>query len=203
MVPLRFVRSSTFSGANVVAFAIAFVMAGVSFFWTLCQQNIHGYSAVRTGVSLLPLVLVMMAGSPIAGVLLYLRTGVDASRWAIRPSLVVIGFGNSLVFAPMTTAVLNSVESAKSGVASAVNGAVREIGFAFGIALLGSVMNRVYQDRFDQATAVTDLRADPAQAPFQPVVDAIGSGAGFAGRVVEDTRLFPGLPADLSRNYAR
>src|SRR3712207_8547534 len=48
------------------AFAVAFSIAGVSFFWTLYQQNIHGYSAVRTGVSLLPLVLVMMAGSPVA-----------------------------------------------------------------------------------------------------------------------------------------
>ena len=216
MVPLRFFRSSTFAGANVVAFAIAFAIAGVSFFWTLYQQNIHGYSAVRTGISLLPLVLVMMAGSPVAGlligrvgpsrlialgmlisgtgVLLYLRAGVNASYLAILPSLVVMGFGNALIFAPMTTAVLNSVESAKSGVASAVNGAVREIGFAFGIALLGSVLNRVYQDRFDGAATVAGLRTDPAQTSLQPTLELIGSGAGFAGRVVEDARLFPGLP---------
>jgi DHA2 family multidrug resistance protein-like MFS transporter len=201
----------------VVAFAVAFAIAGVSFFWTLYQQNIHGYSAVRTGVSLLPLVLVMMAASPVAGlligrvgpsrlialgmavsgagVLLYLRAGVDASYWAILPSLVVMGFGNSLIFAPMTTAVLNSVESAKSGVASAVNGAVREIGFAFGVALLGSVLNQVYQDRFDRSAAVADLRTGPEAASLAPVVDTIGSGAGFAGRVVEDAALFPAVGA--------
>jgi hypothetical protein len=101
-----------------------------------------------------------------------------------------------LIFAPMTTAVLNSVETDKSGIASAVNGAVREIGFAFGIALLGSVLNRVYQDRFDGSTAVTGLRADPGQAPLQPALDLIGSGAGFAGRVVEDARLFPGISGE-------
>jgi len=217
MVPLRFFRSSTFTGANLVAFAIAFGIAGVSFFWTLYQQNIHGLSPVRTGLSLLPLVVVMMAGSPIAGVLigrigpsrlialgmlttatgvlLFLRAGVDAPYLAVLPSLVVMGLGNSLIFAPMTTAVLNSVETAKSGIASAVNGAVREIGFAFGIALLGSVMNRVYQDNYNGSSAITDLRTDPAQAPLQPVLDAVGAGAGLAGRVIEDTQLFPGLPA--------
>ncbi|MGH2602507.1 MAG: MFS transporter, partial [Dehalococcoidia bacterium] len=217
MVPLRFFRSSTFTGANLVAFAIAFGIAGVAFFWTLYQQNIHGLSPIRAGLSLLPMVVVMMAGSPIAGVLigrigpsrlialgmlttatgvlLFLQAGVDAPYLAVLPSLVVMGLGNSLIFAPMTTAVLNSVETAKSGIASAVNGAVREIGFAFGIALLGSVMNRVYQDSYNGSSAITDLRADPAQAPLQPVLDAVGAGAGLAGRVIEDTQLFPGLPA--------
>ncbi|MGD9890397.1 MAG: MFS transporter [Dehalococcoidia bacterium] len=220
MVPLRFFRSSTFTGANVVAFAIAFAIAGVAFFWTLYQQNIHGYSAVRTGVSLLPLVLVMMVGAPFSGalanrfgaskliaagmlisgsgVLLYLRAGVHASYLDILPSLLVMGLGNSIIFAPMTTAVLNSVESAKSGVASAVNGAVREIGTAFGIALLGTVMNRAYQDHFDASPTVGAIRADPAQAPLQGVLDVVGSGAGLAGRVVENPQVFPGLPAAVA-----
>ena len=215
MVPLRFFRSATFSGANVVAFAVSFAVSGVAFFWTLYQQNIHGFSAVRTGVSLVPMVLVMMAGAPLAGllmkrvgpsrliglgmltsaggVLLFLRGGVEASYLDILPALLVIGAGNSLIFPPMTTAVLNSVESAKSGVASAVNGAVREIGTAFGIALLGTVMNRAYQDRFDTSAEVTGLRADPSQAPLRPLLDLVGSGAGLAGRVVE--AMAGGVPA--------
>ena len=72
------------------------------------------------------------------GGLLLLRADVDASYLAIVPGFVVMGFGMSFIWAPMTTAMLNSVESAKSGVASAVNGAIREIGTAFGIALLGT-----------------------------------------------------------------
>ena len=60
----------------------------------------------------------------------------------------MLGAGNSLIFAPMTTAVLNSVESHRSGVASAVNGAMREIGTAFSIALLGTLANRVYRTDF-------------------------------------------------------
>src|SRR3712207_4959598 len=107
--------------------------------------------------------------------------------------MVVMGFGNSLIFAPMTTSVLNSVETAKSGVASAVNGAIRETGFAFGIALLGTIMNRTYQTRYAQSPeiAALDQGSDPTLAPLRPVVDFIGSGINYAGRLVEDPDAFP------------
>ena len=49
MVPLRFFRSSTFSGANMDAFAVSFLIAGIAFYMTLYQQNIHGFSPVRAG----------------------------------------------------------------------------------------------------------------------------------------------------------
>jgi EmrB/QacA subfamily drug resistance transporter len=218
MVPLRFFRSPTFTGANLDAFAIAFLISGVAFSMTLYQQNVHGYSPVRAGLALLPLVITMMVFSPISGALinrigpskllsvgmlitgssalLFLRTGADASYWDILPAFVVMGFGNSLIFAPMTTAVLNSVETDKSGIASAINGAVRETGFAFGIALLGTIMNRTYQDRYDTSAEVQRLRetGDPATVG---VVDAVGSGLNWAGQMVEEASNFPGPLAQL------
>lgn len=216
MVPLRFFRSRTFTGANLDAFAISFLIAGIAFSLTLYQQNVHGYSAVRSGLALLPLVAMMMVGAPVSGSLvnrlgssrlislgmmivgastfLFLRSGVGASYLDILPALIVMGLGMSLIFAPMTTAVLNSVETAKSGVASAVNGAIREIGTAFGIALLGTQMNRIYQDRFNRSAEIEALRgsADPALAPLQSVIDAIGGGIALGGRVVES---LPGVAA--------
>src|SRR3712207_3651295 len=110
--------------------------------------------------------------------------------------MVVMGFGNSLIFAPMTTAVLNSVETDKSGVASAVNGAVRETGFAFGIALLGTIMNRTYQDRFNGAEEIQALRAtgDPVTTG---VVGFVGSGLNWSGRMVEDAMTFPAAATPL------
>src|SRR5215218_3932486 len=114
MIPLRFFRSRTFTGANIDSFAISFLITGVSFFMTLYQQNVHGFSAMRTGRALLPMVVVMMVMSPITGsltgkmgprrlitfgmtitgigTLLMLLTGVDASYWMILPSFIVMGF---------------------------------------------------------------------------------------------------------------
>jgi hypothetical protein len=136
---------------------------------------------------------------------LYLRTGVDASFMQVVPAMVVMGFGMALIFAPMTTAVLNSVPSDKSGIASAVNGAVRETGFAFGVALLGTIMNRTYQSRFEESPEIGALR-DPANAAtgaIQPVLDLIGQGINYAGDVVQNQALFPGIPTEIANTIAR
>ena len=220
MVPLRFFRSPTFSGANMDAFAVSFLIAGIAFYMTLYQQNIHGFSPVRAGLAMLPMVITMMVCSPISGqligrigsrrlitlgmaiagfgTLLFLRGGVHAHYIAIVPAFIVMGFGMSMIFAPMTTAVLNSVESEKSGVASAINGAIREIGTAFGIALLGTIMNRTYQSHYNATESIVQARSNPSLGPARPLIDLIGSGASLAGRVIDDARRFPGLSADLA-----
>jgi len=185
-------------------------------------QNVHDYSPIRNGLTMLPMVTTMMIFSPISGSMvnrigtsklitcgmlivgvsafLYLQTGVSASFLDVLPAMIVMGFGFSLIFAPMTTAVLNSVESDKSGIASAVNGAVRETGFAFGVALLGTIMNQVYKARFDSSSEVQGLR-DPANTglvPLQPVIDTIGDGINNAGHVIHNERYFPGIPDELA-----
>jgi EmrB/QacA subfamily drug resistance transporter len=214
MVPLRFFRSSTFTGANIDSFSISFLIAGVAFFGTLYLQNVLGFSPVRAGLAFIPMVVVMMICAPISGALtnrlgysklislgmliggigtlLYLRASVDGTYLDLLPSYLVTGLGMSLIFAPMTTAVLNSVESSRSGVASAVNGAIREIGNAFGIALLGTIMNRTYQASFGGDPQVQALRSNPASEPLRPIIDTIGSGMSYGGRVIER---IPGLEA--------
>ena len=92
MVPLGFFRSSTFTGANIDSFAISFAIGGVAFFLTLYQQNVHGFSPVRSGLSLLPLVLMMMAGAPLSGVLVS-RIG---ARLLISIGMIISGVGTLL-----------------------------------------------------------------------------------------------------------
>lgn len=218
MVPLRFFKSGSFTGANIDAFMISFAMAGVAFFMTLYQQNVHNFSAVRAGLALLPMVLVMMVMSPMTGsainrlgprrmisagmivtgigIFLFLRSGVDASYIDIVPAFVVMGFGMSFIWAPMTTAVLNSVESAKSGVASAINGAIREIGTAFGIALLGTMANTTFKDSFNSAESTKALRAN-GDGVVQAALDFVGEGASQAGHVLEKTPFSIGLAPEV------
>jgi len=216
MIPMSFFRSRTFVGANIDSFMIAFLITGVSFFLTLYQQNIHGFSPIRTGLSLIPMVAMMMVFSPISGSLvnkmgarrlisfgmivtgigtgLFLFAGVGVPYWQILPAFMVMGFGMSFIWAPMTTAVLNSVSSDKSGVASAVNGALREIGTAFGVALLGTLANRAYKDSFNSSSDVQALRATGGEA-LKPVIDLVGSGMNVGGNVISKMPEFAGLPA--------
>ena len=218
MVPLSFFRSSTFTGANIDSFFISFMIAGIAFSLTLYQQNVQGMSPIRTGLTLLPMVLTQMALTPLVGSLinrvgprrmisvgmlivagaglLFLRTSATGSFGDIIPAMIVMGAGMSLVFAPMTTSVLNSVPTEKAGVASAVNGATRETGFAFGIALLGTIMNRTYQEQYAADASIGQLRAttEAAGVPLGGLIDFIGEGMNAAGWVVEDPRLFTDLP---------
>ena len=92
----------------------------------------------------------------------------------------------------MTTAVLNSVESDKSGVASAVNGAIREIGTAFGIALLGTIMNRTYQREFSDSAEIDALAQNPELAG---VIAFVEDGASNAGQVIDEIPEFAGMLA--------
>jgi EmrB/QacA subfamily drug resistance transporter len=218
MVPLRFFKSGSFTGANIDSFMISFGIAGVSFFMTLYQQNVHNFSAVKTGLALLPMVIVMMIMSPITGsfinrigprrmitfgmvvagggILLLLRSGVHASYLDIVPGFVVMGFGMSFIWAPMTTAVLNSVESDKSGVASAVNGAIREIGTAFGIALLGTLANTTYKNDFNGSQTATALRASGDGAVIN-AIKFVAGGASEGGHVLEKLPIGAGLSTDV------
>jgi EmrB/QacA subfamily drug resistance transporter len=220
MVPMRFFASRNFTGANLVAVATSFLIAGLAFALTMYFQNVHGYSAVRAGLTMLPSVLPMMVVGAIsgamvgrigarrmialgmiiasAGIYLLSRVGVDTPFLNIVPALLVFGIGNGLVFAPMMTTLMNSVETEKSGVASAVNGAIRETGFAFGIALLGTIMNQTYRDSLRGSSEFSALQGDPAAGPLQPVLDLIEKGVNFGGRVIENQEMFPGLPAAVT-----
>ncbi|HYI14036.1 MAG TPA: MFS transporter [Thermomicrobiales bacterium] len=208
MVPLRFFKSPTFTGANIDAFAISFLIAGLAFFGTLYLQNVLGFSPVRAGMALIPMVIVMMFGAPASGALvnrigarilissgmivagigtlLYMRASVDGSYWDLLPSYLVMGLGMSFIFAPMTTAVLNSVPSERSGVASAVNGAIREIGNVFGIAFLGTIMNRTYQDSFNADSSVQTLRQAENDSIVTQAIGFISNGMTQGGHVIDE-----------------
>ena len=222
MVPLSFFRSRTFTGANLDSFFISFMIAGIAFSMTLYFQNVHGMSPIRTGLTMLPMVITQMIVTPIVGslvnrvgprllistgmlitagaALLLLRTSATGAFTDIIPAQMVIGLGMAIAFTPMTTSLLNSVPTEKAGVASAVNGATRETGFAFGIALLGSIMNRTYQEQFTADEAVRQLRATPGVAggPLAGLIDFVGQGMNAAGWVVEDPRLWANVPAAIA-----
>lgn len=216
MIPLRLFRSPTFSGANFVGFALSFLISGVAFYSTLYFQSVHGYTPLAAGLSLLPMVAAMMIASPVAGsvliprfgtsrligigmttagvgVLLLLLTGPEAGYLAVVPGLVVVGLGMSLTMAPSATAVLNSVENAKSGVASAVNGAVRETGTAFGVAILGTLLSRAYLSAYNSSPEIQNLRTSQQAEPLRPLLDLVGSSVGFAGQAVDGAVTDPRL----------
>jgi EmrB/QacA subfamily drug resistance transporter len=163
MLPLSFFRIPTFSASNVVAASVFFALFGVTFFLTLYLQNVEGYSPVAAGLRLAPFTVMILLLAPLSGRLsdrygsrwfmtagtataavgmaLLLRTDVGSSyATVILPAFIVLGGGLAITMAPMTSAVMGSVETRHAGVASAATNTSRELGGVFGIALLGAIV---------------------------------------------------------------
>jgi MFS family permease len=121
------------------------------------------YSGIAAGAALLPLPLILTVSSPAAGALasrigariplsigplvvaagfiLALRIDSSANYWTgVLPMIFVIALGMSAAVAPLTTAVLTSVDAAHTGSASGFNSAVARTGGLVATALLGSVL---------------------------------------------------------------
>ena len=76
------------------------------------------------------------------------------------------------IMAPSTNAVMGAIPEHKAGVGSAMNDVTRQVGGAFGIAIIGSVLNSIYSSRIE--STVESIAALPAQAAAASV-DSVGA----------------------------
>jgi MFS family permease len=163
MLPLQLFASRSFVGLNLLTFllygALGVLLVAVPF--VLIEAE--GYSPTAAGAALLPLPIVIALGSsamgriavrtgarlPLtvapmvvaAGFLMAMRIGSGGSYWTTTlPSLLLIAVGMAGAVAPLTTAVLNSVDARHTGTASGFNSAVARAGGLIATALLGLML---------------------------------------------------------------
>src|SRR3712207_6077126 len=89
---------------------------------------------------------------------LFPSTPLFRSYWTtFFPAVVVMGFGMSLVIAPLTTTALNSIEGRHSGLASGVNNAVSRTASLLAIAIMGVFVFAAFSTALDARLANLDL----------------------------------------------
>ena len=204
MVDFSFFQSSSFLGANAVAFVISFAMLAVFFFVALYMQNILGYSALEAGVRFLPSTVLIIVTAPIAGrladrfgpqrlivtglmliaVSLYIQThiSVHSGYELLLAAFMVMGVGIGLTMSPMSTAAMNAVETSKAGVASGILSMSRMVGGTFGVAAIGALFQAI--TRHDIESKLAGLNIGDAQR--ESLVSAAGSsGIGDVARQLD------------------
>jgi EmrB/QacA subfamily drug resistance transporter len=184
MLDLRLFRVPTFTGAQIVAFAIHASMFSMFLYIVLYMQNVLGYTPLETGVRFLPVSLLSFLAAPIAGKLaerfpirlflagglglvglgLVLMSGVEPNDdWTtLLPGFIVGGIGIGLINPPLATAVIGVVDPRQSGAASGINSTFRQVGTAVGIAGLGALL----QSKLTHSLDARGLASDAAHVAY-------------------------------------
>jgi len=161
MLDLTLLRNRSFT-ALLVGGALLSAAAWASLTYeSLWLQSVLGLSPIKAGLVLLPASLAAFAVSAAIGRVLHtasprllvgvgllviaagalaqgvIRTG--SSWWVVMPGLALVGIGAGLAMAPLSASAMAAVPAARAGMAGGAISTFRQLGYAFGIAVLGEV----------------------------------------------------------------
>src|SRR5256712_3207239 len=224
-VPLFDFSLLRFKGFRYGLFTVTIVAMGefgAVFIISIFLQTVKGVSAINAGLTFLPMAISVFIFAPIAGVLAtrfgpkwIITTGMVLEAAALfsmsqivsvsnpvyymYPILVIYGAGVGLAISQLTSTVLQSIPWQKAGVGSGANNTVRQIGSAFGIAVIGAVLVAQIS-----TVGVADLATSTASFSVQQRVALTAAlNSGLSGGIAPSfLALFGGnVPAVLSILY--
>src|SRR5215203_2305226 len=164
LVPFSIFRLRTITGANVVGILVGASLFSMFFFISLYMQQVLGYSAIKAGLSYLPLAVAIMLSAGVAsglvtkvgfkpilatgmvfiaiGLLWFSQISPDGTFLAdiLGPSLfAAVGLG--FAFVPVTIAAVSGVADREQGLASGLINTSQQVGGALGLAILAAIAN--------------------------------------------------------------
>ena len=222
LLPLSLFRNLNFSIAIWISAVVAFGMLGFFLPVTIFLQSVLGFSALKAGLTFLPMSLVSMIVAPIAGRLSDRYGGkyvlmIGLTCFACGMGLVVYfislsatqatfwgpaalaGIGLGATFAPLTTVAMRDVRPQMAGAASGVLNTVRQLGGSIGSAVIGAVLqNRLASELHDQAVVYSGQLPPAFRGQFVSGFSKAASsgfkvGVGQTGGV----QLPAGIPANV------
>ncbi|MFF7447078.1 MULTISPECIES: DHA2 family efflux MFS transporter permease subunit [unclassified Streptomyces] len=213
VVDVRRFTDRGFAGANLAVALFFLAVFGAFYYLTQHLQFVLGYSALETGLRMLPLAGAVFVGSALTGFLtprvgmkwtvttgmvggtaaLALLTQVDASSSYgdfVAP-LIVLGLAIGLALSPATDAIMGAFPESELGVGGAVNDTSIELGGSLGIAILGSLLATSYSGHLADATSGSKLSA----STLDTAQDSVGAGYAVAQGIGERARQLAGQAA--------
>jgi EmrB/QacA subfamily drug resistance transporter len=166
LLDLRLFGDRLFRASNVVMGLSAAGFLGMLYAIALFYQEGLGLSALNSGLTTFPEALGVMAGAQVASRLLYPRfgprrlmvvgliatagamatmtlVGADTNLWLVRLVMFWMGCAMAHVFVPTQAAAFTTISGPKTGRASTLFNAQRQLGSAVGVAVLSSVIAAV------------------------------------------------------------
>ncbi|HEX3568239.1 MAG TPA: MDR family MFS transporter [Candidatus Saccharimonadales bacterium] len=163
IVPMRLFKSDIFSVSVLLSLLAGLAMFAAFIYLPEYQQLVHGYSATKSGLMMLPMVFGLIGAMTISGrvishtgkyrwfpiigtaitafgLWLFTHVSVHTNQWMLSAWMLVIGVGIGLFMQVMTLSVQNSVDRRDMGVATSVVTFFRSMGSSFGTAIFGAIL---------------------------------------------------------------
>ncbi|MFI5892824.1 DHA2 family efflux MFS transporter permease subunit [Actinoplanes sp. NPDC051513] len=204
MFDLRLLRNRSFTGILTAGLLVNFAAFAAFTYTSIWLQSVTGLSPLRAGLVGLPMSVAAMLASGFAGarlhgksprliitggmvligagsLLLALLVG-PASEWpALLPGYAVIGLGVGLVMPALASSAMAAVPHQRGGMAAGALSTARQLGFAIGIAVLGTVFASRAADHLGSSSAAHALAAGQAGRLAGSVPSSAIHGAAAAG----------------------
>jgi EmrB/QacA subfamily drug resistance transporter len=209
LVPFSIFRRRTITGTNIVALLVAMSLFSMFFFISLYMQQVLGYSAIKSGLSYLPLAGGIIVSAGVASALVtkfgfkpILTTGLVLTAiglvWfsqvevggsylgdILFPSLIAaVGLG--FAFVPMTIAAVSGVEPHETGLASGLINTSQQVGGALGLAILASIANSRTDSLMTDAGGAAAALPNALTEGFQ-IAFLVGAGFAVLGAILSAT----------------
>jgi EmrB/QacA subfamily drug resistance transporter len=199
MVDVRLFRSRVFGGGTLVMMLWAFGIFGIYFFTSIYLQTMLGFSPTKAGLAFVPMAVVLAISASVApllvprlgahrtvglgtavmavGLYLVARLGGGATFASLQPGFLLFGAGAGMMNVPLTNAVLHSMPTERSGIASAVFNASRELAGLLGITVIGAVLSSRERSALAQGATPTHAYLDGYHVGLLLTVTLLAFGA--------------------------
>jgi EmrB/QacA subfamily drug resistance transporter len=209
LLPMSLFGSRLFVVSVICVGLVYFALMGAMFFLPQFLQLVQGMTPLQSGLSVLPgaggLLLASLFSSSLAERIGSRRTVVTGltlvtvgllSMSFLAPSspypfigacLGLMGIGLGLTLPQATNGVLSTVPRERSGMGSAVNDSIGELGGSFGVAILGAMLSITYRGSIDAAIAGAGntIREAPT-AVVDAVRESLASATIIIARLPQD-----------------
>jgi EmrB/QacA subfamily drug resistance transporter len=173
MLDLALFSNGTVRGAALAQIGTSIAMASVMFGLILHFQYAYGWSPMRAGLANLPIIVTMLAATPLsewlvkefghriaclvgalflAGSLAGLSWGVDHGYTAIAVSMVAMTVGLRTVMTICAIALVDAMPSNRTSIAAALNDTAQEVGSSVGTSVIGTLIALLVTTRLPVGT---------------------------------------------------
>jgi len=204
MVQLRLLGNRLFRSTLLVSFFATMSFIGTLFLVPLYLQEGRGDSPLSSGLTTFPEAIGVLASTQLVAKL-YPRVGprrlmafgltwvafaitllsfigADTSAWLVRGLMFMLGTGMAFIFLPNQAASLATITREQTGRATTFMSVQRQLGAAFGVALLSSVLAGVGLTSVD-AAGIESPNVSAYRAAFLTAAVLAVIGAAFALKV--------------------